>query len=235
MESQAPAAAADMAGGVEEEEFEPAPAVETGIAVNYPLAGKYTIKSGEPEKKVKITDAGLEARFEFFIMPRITEKAYLTAEVKNSTDYLYLAGDGNTYVGDDLTGKICMDTMATDDTMSLSFGVDERVKVERKQKKSRVSKAGLVKKSLRNEYEYENIIKNLRDKDAQYTIVDQIPVPQSPEVKVQDVGLKPKPTEEEKDLGIYRWKGVLAGGKEIKIAVAFAVESPEGTKVSGLA
>jgi len=42
-------------------EYEGAPPVETGIAVRYPLPGKYDIKSGEQPKKVKICDVLLDS------------------------------------------------------------------------------------------------------------------------------------------------------------------------------
>ncbi|MEO0185205.1 MAG: DUF4139 domain-containing protein [candidate division WOR-3 bacterium] len=215
-------------------EYEPAPPVETGIAVRYPLPGKYTIKSGEQAKKVKICDALLDAEFEYFIIPRITELAYLKGEAKNTTAYLFLSGEGNTYVGDDLTGKVYLDTIAPNEKIVFSFGVDEHLKVERKQKKSHIEKTGLVKKVLKYEFAYENIVKNFHKKSIKYTLIDQLPVPQNPELKIQDVKFEPEPSEQEKDLGIYYWKGELGPDKELKVSVSFVVESPEGARIEGL-
>lgn len=231
-EAMAPSSAADMEA--REEVYEPAPPVETGIAVNYPLSGKYTIKSGEPAKKVKICDVLLEAEFEYFIIPRITEFAYLNGGAKNSSSYLFLGGEANTYVGDDLTGRVYLNTIAPGEKIIFSFGIDEHIKVERKQKKSHIEKGGLVRKTIKYEFAYENIIKNFHKKGIKYTIVDQLPVPQSPELKIQDINFEPEPSEQEKELGIYRWKDMLDTEKEIKIIVSFIVESPEGTKIQGL-
>ncbi len=218
----------------EEGVYEPAPPVETGIAVRYPLSGKYTIISGEHEKKVKICDAELEAEFEYFIIPRITELAYLNGEAKNTTAYLFLCGDGNTYVGEDLTGKVYTNNVAPGERVVLPFGIDEHIKVERKQKKLHVEKAGVVKKTLKHEFAYENIVKNYHKKKIKYTLVDQLPVPQNPELRVQDIKFFPEPSEQEKELGIYRWKGELDSEKEIRISVSFTVESPETVKIEGL-
>lgn len=226
------APAADMEGKMEA--YEPAPPVETGIAVNYPLPGKHTLKSGEPAKKLRICDVPLDTEFEYFIVPRMTEHAYLNGEARNSTSYLFLSGEGNTYVGDDLTGKVYLDTVASGEKIVVSFGVDERIKVERKQKKSHMDKGGLMKKILKYEFTYENIIRNFHKKEIKYTIVDQLPVPRNPDLKIQDVDFEPQPIEQEKDLGIYRWKGSLGSEKEIRITVSFTVESPEGSKIEGL-
>jgi len=239
MKRDAPAGASEQLASAPATEdrmvYEPAPPVETGIAVRYPLSGKYTIKSGEQAKKLKICDASLDAEFEYFIIPRITELAYLNGEAKNTTSYLFLSGEGNTYVGDDLSGKVYLNTVAPGEKIIFPFGVDEHIKVERKQKKSHVEKGGLVKKTLKYEFIYENIVKNYHKKGVKYTLIDQLPVPQSPELKVQDVKFEPEPSEQEKDLGIYRWKGSLDSEKEIKTTIYFTVESPEGSRIEGLA
>jgi len=235
MASQAPAEECDaVAGSAMRDEFVPAPPVESGISVMYPLPGRFTVKSGEAEKKVKIYERIMAAEFEYFSVPRISPVAYLTGEVKNETAYLFLSGEAGTYVGDDFTGRVTMPAIAPDEKVVISFGVDERVKVERKTVKSKVTKGGLVKKVTRYEYVYENLLTNFHDKDIKCQIVDQLPVPQSPEIKIQDSGLEPKPTEEEKDMAIYRWKTLVRPKQEFKITVTFAVEVPPEARVQGL-
>lgn len=219
----------------DEEYMEPlAPPVDTGIAITYPLPGKYTIKSGEPERKVKIYEKVLDADFEHFIMPRIAEQAYSTGKLKNTTDYLFLAGDGNTYVGDDFTGTTYLETIAPDEKATISFGVDDRVKVERKTKKYKVLKGGLVKKTTKYEFAYEDIIQNFHNKEIKCKIVDQVPITQSPDVKISSVKIGPKPTKEEKDRGIYHWEVPIAAGKDYKINISFTVEAPYDAQVEGL-
>lgn len=62
------------------------PPVQTGIAVWYPLPGRYTIKTGEPEKKVQIYEPVFDADFEYLIIPRLTELAYSTGKFQNEED-----------------------------------------------------------------------------------------------------------------------------------------------------
>jgi uncharacterized protein (TIGR02231 family) len=222
------------AGAVMRDEFVPAPPVEAGISVMYPLPGRFTVKSGDAEKKVKIYERIMVADFEYFSVPRVSQSAFLTGEVKNETAYLFLSGEAGTYVGDDFTGRVTMPAIAPEEKVVISFGVDERVKVERKTVKSKVTKGGLVKKVTRYEYIYENLLTNYHDKEIKCQIVDQLPVPQSPEIKIQDAGLEPRPTEEEKDMAIYRWKAQVKPKQEFKITVTFAVEIPPEARIQGL-
>jgi uncharacterized protein (TIGR02231 family) len=234
MAKSMPAEAEAAQGMAMRDEFVPAPPVEAGISVMYPLPGRFSVKSGEAEKKVKIYEKLLVAEFEYFCVPRIAQLAYLTGEVKNETEYLFLAGEASTYVGDDFTGRISLPTVAPDEKIAISFGVDDRVKIERKTVKSKVSKGGLMKKVTRLEYVYENLLKNFRDQEIKCQVVDQLPVPQHPDIKVQDAVLEPKPVEEEKDMAIYRWKPRVPAKQEFKITVSFAVEIPPDARVQGL-
>jgi uncharacterized protein (TIGR02231 family) len=211
-----------------------APPVETGIAIWYPLPGRYTIKSGDPEKKVPIVGHIFDAEFRYFTVPRMELLAYLTGSLSNSTDYLYLAGDGSTYVGDDFTGKIYFPNIAPDESLTASFGVDDRVKVKRELKKSKISKGGLFKNITRYELVYENTVKNFHDKEIDCMLVDQVPLPQNAEIKVSVAKLDPKPDIEDKDRGIYTWKTVIKPGAEYKVTVSFIVDTPENVTVENL-
>ncbi len=211
-----------------------APPVQTGIAVWYPLPGRYTIKSGDTEKKIQIHDALFDADFEYYIIPRLSELAYSTGKFQNKSDYLYISGEASTYVGDDFTGKSLLPNLAPDESITVSLGVDEMIKVSRELKKSRVSRSGLFKKVKKHELLYENTIRNFRDKDILCTIVDQIPVSQEPDIKVSDISFEPKPTEEDKDRGIYYWRITIKSGETVKINTSFSVESPESANVEQL-
>ena len=218
---------------VSETMVEAAP-VETGIAIWYPLPGRYTIKSGDAEKKVPIVERIFDAEFRYYVVPRMELLAYLTGSLVNSTDYLYLAGDGSTYVGDDFTGKIYFPNIAPDESLTASFGIDDRVKVKRELKKSKISKGGLFKNITRYELVYENTIKNFHDKEISCMLVDQVPVPQNAEIKVSVTKLDPKPDIEDKDRGIYTWKTVIKPGAEYKVTVSFIVDTPENVTVENL-
>ena len=212
----------------------PAPPIEAGISIWYPLPGRYTINSGDPEKKIQIYETTINADFEYFIIPRITELAYSTGKMQNTSDYLLLAGEASTYVGDDFTGKTYLSTIAPDESTTVSFGIDERVKVKRELKKSKISKGGLFSNKTKYEYTYENTISNFHNKEVKCTIVDQIPIPQDPDIKVSSIKLEPKPDEEDKDLGIYYWRLALGAGKKFIITVNFTVEAPKDREIEGL-
>lgn len=211
-----------------------APVVEAGMSIWYPLPGRHTLKSGDPEKKLLVSESDLAATFEYFILPRIEQMAFSTGRMTNNSEYLFLAGDANTYVGDDFTGKTYLNSVAPGESTVVSFGVDERVKVNRKLIKSKVSSGGIFKTTKKYELSFENSIRNFHTKDITCMIVDQVPVSQNPDIKVGDIKFNPKPTEENKEQGIYYWRLDLTQGQEAKITVSFTVEAPEKVTIQNL-
>lgn len=233
VKSAAPAAeAADEM--IEEEARTVIAPVDTGIAIQYPLPDRFTVKSGEPEKKVIIAEQDVQCEFKYLIVPRMAEHAFSTGLFTNTTGNLFLSGDASTYVGDDFTGQVYIDTIAPDDEAAITFGVDERVKVQRKTKRRKVSKGGLVKKSTKYEYEFSNEITNLHKKDISCKIMDQVPVAQNPDIKISSIHIDPKSTKEEKDRGIFEWEVIVPGGNKYAITIGFSVEAPYGAQVEGL-
>lgn len=212
----------------------PAPPVEAGIAIWYPLPGRYAIKSGDQERKVLIKKGSFDAEFEYFTLPRVAQLAYLTGKMKNNTDYLFIAGEGNTYVGDDFTGRIYFPTVSPDESTEVSLGMDERIKVTREAKKMNVKKGGLFGGKTRYEFTYENVVENYHTKEIKCRIVDQIPLPGDPDIKVSDVKLDPKPTEEDKDRGLSYWQVRICAKGKYKINVSFVVEAPADKQIEGL-
>ncbi len=212
----------------------PAPPVEAGISIWYPLPGRYTIASGDPEKKIHIYETAFNTEFEYFVVPRINQLAYSTGKMQNTTDYLFLAGEGSSYVGDDFTGKTYLPTISPEESVTVSFGIDDRVKVKRELTKSKISKGGLFSDKTKYEFVYENSVTNFHNKEIQCTIVDQIPIAQDPDIKVSSLKFEPKPTEEDKDQGIYYWRTAITPTSEYKITVSFTVEAPRGREIQGL-
>jgi uncharacterized protein (TIGR02231 family) len=208
--------------------------IEAGVSVWYPLPGRYTVKSGEPEKRLQLLQTAFEGHFKYYIIPRVSLLAYLTGEMQNKSEFLFLPGEASTYVGDDFTGKVNMPTIAPDESTTVSFGIDDRVRVERDLKKSKVSQGGLFTGKTKHEFTYENRVKNFHNKEVECTIIDQVPVPQDPDIKVSSIRLEPKPTEEDKDRGFYYWRIPIGAGTEYKITVSFTVEVPANREIEGL-
>jgi uncharacterized protein (TIGR02231 family) len=233
-----PAGVVTMTGGFDAEYGSEVPpqarAVETGISLQYVIPGRVSLASGEPAKKLALHSEMLPAEFEYYSLPRVSQQAYLTGKLVNSSDFVFLAGSGNTYVGDEYTGSTYVPTVAPQESTQLSFGVDERVKVKRELVKSFRSKGGLFSKTEKAQFTYKTTVENYLSKPVTIRVVEQVPVTQQGEIRVSVTKVEPKFLEEDKGQGTYTWKPTLENKGKFEVNIEFTVESPAGRDVSGL-
>ena len=233
----APGAAADefrFGEGSMAEKSEEIQAVETGISLQYAIPGRVSLKSGEQAKKLGLKQVNLPAEFEYYTLPRSGQQAYLTGKLVNTSDFVFLAGDGNTYVGDEYTGSTWLPNIASQESTLLSFGIDERVKVKRELVRSFKSKGGLFSKTEKTQFVYKTTVENYNPKAVTIKVVEQVPVSRQGEIKVSVTKVEPKFLEEDKDKGTYTWKPNVQTKGRFTIDFEFTVDYPAGRQVQGL-
>ncbi len=217
--------------GVEDEMPE---VVETGVALQYVIPGRVSLNSGEPPKKLKLHEASLAAEFEYLVAPRQREAAFLTGRLSNSSDFIFLAGQGNTYVGDEFTGSAWLPGIAPGESAAIGFGIDERIKVRRELVKSYRTRQGLFAKTEKTRFAYRTTIENYQPGAAMLKLVEGVPVSQDERIRVRVEKLEPRPAEEDKDRGLYTWRPEIAARGRFTIDIEFEVEHPAGQSVGGL-
>ncbi|MEO0079459.1 MAG: mucoidy inhibitor MuiA family protein [candidate division WOR-3 bacterium] len=208
--------------------------VETGISLQYVIPGRVSLKSGEPAKKLELKQTTLPAEFEFYTLPKAAEKAFLTGRLVNTSDFVFLSGNGNTYVGEEFTGATFIPTIAQDESLELSFGVDDRVKVKRELVKTFKSRGGLLSRTERAQFVFRTTVENYHPRPITIRIVEQVPVSQQKEIKVTVTRIEPRFLEQDEAKGTYTWKPELGSGERFEINLEFTVEYPAGRKVNGL-
>jgi len=229
--------AADMGrpeSGVMEQKAEEIQPVETGISLQYVIPGRVSLRSGEQAKKLSLKQMVLPAEFEYYTLPRSGQQAYLTGNLANTSDFVFLAGDGNTYVGDEYTGSTWLPNIASQESTLLSFGIDERVKVKRELVSSFKSKGGLFSKTEKQSFAYRTTVENYTQKPVAIKVVEQVPVSQQSEIKVTVTKVEPKFLEQDNEKGTYTWKPTIETKGKFMIDFGFTVEYPAGRQVQGL-
>ena len=210
------------------------PHIETGISLQYVIPGRLSLNNGEPAKKITLYQTKLPAEFEYYALPKVQEVAYLKGKLKNSTDYVFLTGDGNTYVGGEFTGATRIATIAPQESTEISFGTDERVKIKRELIKTFVSSSGLFSKREKKEFQYRTTVENYHARDVKIKLIEQIPVSQNKDVEVKVTKIEPSGYSENKDIGSYTWLPTIPSSQKFIVNLEYYVEYPKGKIVTGL-
>jgi len=208
--------------------------IETGISLQYVIPGRISLKSGEPAKKVPLCQASIPAEFEYYTLPKAQEIAYLKGKLKNSTGFVFLRGEGNTYVGGEFTGATHIATIAPQESTEISFGTDERVKIKRELIKTFVSSSGLFSKREKKEFQYRTTVENYHARDVKIKLIEQIPVSQNKDVEVKVTKIEPSGYSENKDIGSYTWLPTISSSQKFIVNLEYYVEYPKGKIVTGL-
>jgi uncharacterized protein (TIGR02231 family) len=208
--------------------------VEAGISLQYAMPGKITLKSGEDAKKFFLHEEKMPADFSYYSYPRIQTASYLRAKLQNSSDFVFLGGKANTYVGDEFTGKTTLANIAPGESANPSFGIDDRMKVRHQRVRLFTSRTGLFGKRTRVDFEFKTTIENYHNKPVTMTLVEQIPISAHRDIGVSLTRLEPRGAVENKENGTYTYTFEMKPQEKTTVNVGYAVEYPTGTRIAGL-
>jgi uncharacterized protein (TIGR02231 family) len=213
-------------------EMAPSP-VETGISLRYPLVGKVTIKSGDPPKKLPIATIKIPCDFEYFTFPKANELVFLSAKLQNTSNYIFLSGPGNTYVGSEYTGNTYLQTFVPGESLTVNLGTDSRVKVKRELIRTFTSSVGVFGKRIRQEYSYRTTLDNFYGQAIKVKLVEQVPVSQHKDLEIKVTRVEPGGYEENRDLGTFTWYKEIPPQNNLIINLDYYLEYPKGKILSG--
>jgi hypothetical protein len=194
----------------------------------FKIDDKYTLETDGKTTTIGIKQFEIPAIYDYYTAPKVDPAAFLTARIINWQDYNLQSGEASLYFEGTYLGKTYIDLDATSDTLSLSLGKDNSVKVSRKLVKEYSSKK-FIGSSRTETREYEISVRNSKSVPVNITVSDQIPVSVNKEISVDDV--KAPDAQIDKDNGIVTWTISLPAGQERKLRIGYSVKYPKDKKV----
>ncbi len=209
-----------------------------GPAMLFTLPKKETIPSDWQPHKAVMGNFALPAAMAYEATPKLSSYAYLRAKVKNNSEALLLAGAVQIFLDGAFVGHSSIDVIAPSEEFDLYLGVDERIRVERRRLKDKTDVSvlpGLHGKTKTIDYSYLTTVENFGAKPVKLTLIDQIPVSQHDEIKLNPVEFNPKPTEEDKEKpGVRRWNLTIPASGKSEVKVSYRLTHPTDFVVEGL-
>jgi len=197
-------------------------------ATIYKIDDKYTLESDGKTTTIGIRQLDIPAIYDYYSAPKIDPTAFLTAKIVNWQDLDLMSGEVSLYYEGAYLGKTYVDLSTMSDTLSLSLGRDNAIKVSRKMIKEYSTKK-FIGSNRTDSKEFEISIRNSKKVAVNITILDQIPVSVTKEINVEDV--KTSEAKIDKDTGIATWSILLAPVQEKKLSISYNVKYPKDRKV----
>ena len=184
-----------------------------GAAKNIHLPG-----DGTPAR-VKIAKLSLNADFSLVTMPRYCRSVFLRADCTLKGDAPLEPGSYTSFVDNAFSGRGEMKRFDPGQKISLDLGVDEGIKIERKETRAFHDKT--LGNRDRVTYSYEIAIENTRNQKANITVKDQIPISQDKAIDVDLIKTNPEVNPDQD--GILSWVLDMEPKQKKKAVFTFSI------------
>lgn len=207
--------------------------IET-TSFSFAMPRKLNIPSDNNSHKFLISSASKEFKFEYYAAPKLSKYAHLKATAQNPFAFPMLIGEMNVFLDGKFVSTAPVNkSIVSGENISLSLGVDESIKIEKKLQKKFTEHPGVFSKNTKIKYEYSIDITNGKGKSIDMTLSDNFPVSLNEQIKVE---LESPKKEEVKilDNSIINWDIKLKPGEKRNLSVKFNVEYPQNLNITGL-
>ena len=197
-------------------------------AMIYRIDDKYTLESDGKTTTIGIKQFEIPALYDYYSAPKIEPTAFLTARIVNWQDFELQSGEVSLYFEGTYLGKTYIDLASATDTLSLSLGKDNGIRVSRKLLREYSSKR-FIGSNRTDSRQYEISVRNSKQVPVNITIVDQFPVSTTREISVEDV--KAAEARIDRETGIATWIVAIPPGQERKLEISYNVKYAKDRKV----
>jgi uncharacterized protein (TIGR02231 family) len=199
----------------------------------YAIAGRVTVPTTGEAKRVQIDEAQLEPALMVRTVPKRDQKAYLYAKMAMARGTPILPGQVSLFRDGTFVGNGRLPLLAPGDEHELGFGVDDAVRVRHAIAEEKRAESGIITSSKTDTRNYRITLKNLHERPIPITVIDQIPVSQNADIKVELLG-KLAPTKRDLDdkRGVLAWEMELKPDEEKVVEFGYRVTWPGAKKVT---
>ncbi|MGE0767971.1 MAG: mucoidy inhibitor MuiA family protein [Hyphomicrobiaceae bacterium] len=198
----------------------------------FKVPGKLTVPGNGEQKRVQLDTAEIAPSLVVRTAPRLEAKAYLYAKLATPKGTPYLPGtvslfrDG-TYVG---TGPLPQ--LTPGEEHEIGFGADDAVRVRYAVIEEKRGESGLITSSKSDVRNYRITVKNAHAQAVQLSVMDQIPVSQHQDIKVELISKTPPSRRDVDDKrGVLAWDQKIEADEEKTIEFGYRVTWPAAKKI----
>ena len=200
---------------------------EKPVSMEFTLNENITLNSDGKEKTLDLKELEIPVDYLYKSTPKIDPAAFLTAQIVDWEQFNFIEGDANLYFEGTFLGKSSLD-LSNKDTLNLSLGRDESVKIERKQVK-KFSKKQVLGQNIQSQFVYEISLRNTKNQDIKIQVNDQFPITANKDVEISE---KEAPEGNvDKDSGLVSWKLDLKKSSEKALKLSYSVKYPKNLMV----
>jgi len=194
---------------------------QRGTTAHFQAAGKQTVRTDGRAVRLPIGTVELEAKSRTLAAPEVSLNAARIADTVNTGQQPLLPGKVLLFVEGAFLGATDIDFIAQGEEFTVFLGVADQIKLSRSLDKKRSSLSWSGKKK-RMQISFVVTVENLSDKATALQLGDRVPVSQTADIRVLDVGLTPPTKPDAK--GLIKWDVMLAPKETREFRIEYVLE-----------
>ncbi|MFZ5481757.1 MAG: mucoidy inhibitor MuiA family protein [Myxococcota bacterium] len=207
--------------------------VEGSGAVVFAIPGRRDVAGDASAVRLPIGAQTFASTVELATVPKVVPEVFRRARLRYDGSAPLLPGQLASFVGSDYVGAGAVDTLVPGEELSLAFGTDDRLRVER-QLVSRTQER-LGGKRVRYTFHFRVRLQNFAGKALEVLVTDQVPVSEDERVEVERLDSTPAlPPGPEDPQGVLRWRPTVPANGEAVLDLRFRVTAPREVDLRAL-
>lgn len=188
----------------------------------------YSVPSDNQPYDVNMVEYEIDATYEYYAVPKLSNNAFLIAKIPNWINYNFLSGTTYIFFKGIYQGESFIDLDTASDTLSISVGRDKDLIISRDIQKDYVSK-GIAGTSRKEQKAWTVSIKNNKSIAVNISIEDQYPVSKVDDIKV-DL-LEYSGAKKDESTGKLTWNLLLNPSEKRTLDLKYSVRYPANRSV----
>jgi uncharacterized protein (TIGR02231 family) len=223
---------ADAVMAVEEKTMESAPVMtekQVGeTTITFDIAVPYTIQSDGKVQTVEIQRITAPADYKYVTLPKLTQLAYLTANISDWAKLSLQSGEATLYFENSFVGKSTLNVNQLKDTLTISLGTDNSILVKREKRKDFTSRK-VLGSNRTDTYSFLITVRNNKSNPVNITVNDQIPVSSNSSINVDAIELSGGKLNQQ--TGEIKWDIEIKQQETRQIVLTYSVKYPKDKTV----
>lgn len=191
--------------------------------LEYDIDIPYSIPSDGEDYTLKIKDVSLPVNYVYHIIPKIDNDAFLTAEITDWSELNLLSGKSSIYYQGSFVGESEINADKTADTLSVSLGRDNNIKVTREGDKTVYDKR-TVGNYIKQVSGWNITIRNNRTSPVHIIVEDQYPLSEKKSVMVTLLNSSDARVTEK--TGNLKWTIDIPANEKKELKFSYSVKYP---------
>ncbi len=195
--------------------------VDQVISAEFQIDLPYSIASNNEKHMVLVKNVDLNATYKYYAVPKYDQAAYLVAQLTTLDALQLVPARANIFFDGSYIGETYLDPTVMNDTMNLSLGKDPNIIVKRTLL-SKESKEKVIGTKRERTFAYNIEVKNLKSRNVEFVVQDQIPITQNPDIEINPLELSRGKLF--KQTGLIEWSFTLKAKAKKEILLKYSVK-----------